>query len=98
MTPDGRLLCDDSEVDAFGLVTGFLPAGLRMALYEDACNDDEAARCFIYWLRKHTGKTLWRPTWEAAKEAGSTDVHSDDDGSEDDDEDDNDNNCDFEYD
>ena len=98
MTPDGRLLCDDSEVDAFGLVTGFLPAGLRMALYEDACNDDEAARCFIYWLRKHTGKTLWRPTWEAAKEAGSTDVHSDDDGSEDDDDDDNDNNCDFEYD
>jgi hypothetical protein len=75
----------DNEEDAFGLVTGFLPAGLRMALYEDACSNDETTRDFVYWLRRHNGKALWRPTWEAAKAAQPTDVRSDYDGDDDDD-------------
>ena len=59
-----------------------------MALYEDACSNDETTRGIVYWLRKHNGKTLWRPTWEAAKAARPTDDQSDDDGTDDDDDDD----------
>ena len=61
-----------------------------MAFYEDACSDDETARGYICWLRRHTGKAIWRPTWEAAKAARPTDGHSDDDDGTDDDDDDDD--------
>ena len=38
---DGQLLCDGDAAVAFGLVTGFWPAGLRMALWaDDGCDDD----------------------------------------------------------
>jgi hypothetical protein len=70
MTPQGELLCDDDATSAFGFVTGYLPAGLRMALRMDARDDDTSVRQFTHWLRRYCKRKLWRPTWEAAKAAG----------------------------
>jgi hypothetical protein len=67
MTSDGRLLCGGDPTAAFGLVTGYLPTGLRMALWQDARDNDVAVRDFVAWFRKNVKKMLWRPTWEAAK-------------------------------
>ena len=68
---DGRLLYDNDVDDAFGLVTGFLPAGLRIALQTGGYDDDEAARGFVFWLRRSCAKTMWRPTFNAAKAAAA---------------------------
>ena len=74
MTPTGRLRCDGRATDAFGLVTGFLPAGLRAAIRLTARRgDDGHARKFVHWLRGHCKRVLWRPVWETAKEAGGID-------------------------
>ena len=66
---DGQLLCDDDVAAAFGLVTGFWPAGLRMTLWADGCDDDKAGQACILWFYKHCPKKLWRPTFEVAKTA-----------------------------
>ena len=67
MTSDGRLLCGGDPTAAFGLVTGYLPTDLRMALWQDARDNDVAVRDFVAWFRKNVKKMLWRPTWEVAK-------------------------------
>ena len=66
---NGQLLCHGDTTAAFGLVTGFWPAGLRMALWADGCDDDKAGHAFILWFYKHCSKKLWRPTFEVAKMA-----------------------------
>ena len=67
---NGRLLWDGDSHSAFGLVTGFLPASLRMALSLGGRDDDEAAVSgFVFWFRRHCQRGLWRPTFEAAKAA-----------------------------
>ena len=67
---DGQLLCHGDANAAFGLVTGFWSAGLRVALWADGCDDDKAAQAFVLWFYKHCSKKLWRPTFEVAKTAG----------------------------
>ena len=66
---NGQLLCHGDTAAAFGLVTGFWPAGLRMALWAGRCDDDKAGQAFILWFYKHCSKKLWRPTFEVAKMA-----------------------------
>ena len=78
MTSTGELRCDGNATDAFGLVTGFLPAGLRAAIRTTARRgSDEDARTFVHWLRGHCKRVLWRPVWETAKEAGGIDDEED---------------------
>ena len=79
LTKTGGLRCDGSEADAFGFVTGYLPAGLRAAIKATAQRGSErVARDFVPWLRRHCKRVLWRPVWEAAKAGAFVD---DDDGS-----------------
>ena len=82
MTRQGELLCDDDATSAFGFMTGYLPAGLRMALREDARDYDTFMRQFTHWLRRYCKRKLWHPTWEAAKAAGLA-ASVEDDGGED---------------
>jgi hypothetical protein len=84
MTSDGRLLCGGDPTAAFGLVTGYLPTDLRMALWQDARDNDVAVRDFVTWFRKNVKKMLWRPTWEAAKAGDQAASNGGDDDDDDD--------------
>ena len=48
MTRQRELLCDGDETSAFGFVTGYLPAGLRMVLRENARDNDTSVRQFTH--------------------------------------------------
>ena len=75
MTPDGRLLYQYGKhvyaVDAFGLVTGFLPSDMCVFLRQAARTDDTCGRRFLTYLRRSCSRGLWWPLWKVVTNANA---------------------------